>query len=228
VVALAAKVDALTSAVQAQNSSRETLDYALKIATVMSGGAGKGLGADAVLGVLEKGLALRDRFAGSAEDRGDGDREERGDAFDVALRELVKPVAKLLESEVERRAKAKPGAGDAQPARLPAGEGDPMPATAPQWLVRIRPFIPQLVGLAREGADPELYARVVVDLMDRKLSAAEVGAIEEAAQQDGFVESLMAGLPPSTAPFTAWFQRLAVALRAELQPDVGVGGPAAG
>lgn len=220
VAALMAKVDQLAGLVAAQNSTKETLDYALRIAAVMGGGAAKAaMGPDTVFDIFEKGLDFAKRTSGGGDgDDDDGGRSD-GDPFDSALKELVRPVARLLETEVSRRART-PGAPPAQPPRLPPGGGEPMPATAPSWLLRLRPYVPQFVGLAREGADPTVYARVVVDLMDRKLSSAEMGGIEEAARGESFVADTMAALPPSCAPHTAWFQKLLEELKAELTAEV--------
>jgi hypothetical protein len=224
ILALAAKVDQLANVVAAQNSSRETLDYALKIAAVLrgaGGGGGPGLGANDVFGIFEKGLEFSRKLNGG----GDGDERDGGDAFDVALKELVKPVARLLETEVERRARIRPGAPPAAGAAPstaalpPAGGGEPMPATAPSWLVRLKPFIPQFVALARDGANPTLYADVLVDVMDRKLTAAEVAGIEEEAQNPAFVDTVLAALPPSCAPHGEWFRALLTALQTRLTAE---------
>jgi len=57
---------------------------------------------------------------------------------------------------------------------------------------------------------------VLVDVMDRKLTAAEVGAIEEEAKNPAFVDAVLAALPPSCAPYTEWFRALLTALQARL------------
>lgn len=94
-----------------------------------------------------------------------------------------------------------------------------MPASAPPWLVRLKPFIPQFVALARDGANPTLYADVLVDVMDRKLTAAEVGAIEEEAKNPAFVDVVLAALPPSCAPYGEWFRALLTALQTRLTAE---------
>lgn len=222
VAALSARLDQLTALLTAQNSSKETLDMAIRMATVMAGGSNRaGLSPESVLGILKTGVELRDRFAGEGDGGGGGGEEEGGgDMFGSALRELVRPVARLLESEVERRAQtrrlpAAPTSGAQQPTQ-PATREEPVAGNAAPWLRQLAPWIPQLLSLAREGANPRLYAEVVLDRMDRSLTAATIAAVEEAARGDDFVPNIMAALPPACQQHGEWFRTLATELKEQM------------
>lgn len=233
ITALMAKVEQLAALLQARDGTKETLDMALKIAAVFrgAGGGGGGITPDTVFNIFEKGLDFSRRLAPGEGEGGAGEGEDT-DAFGVALKELVKPVARLLETEVERRARIRPAPA---PSRVPAAPGatgaqpppgDPAEAArlamAPDWLRRVQPWIPQLLGLAREGADPVLYADVVYDLLTRKLPEAQLAAVEEAAKRDDFVATVLAALPKPCEPFREWFAVLLGSLKATLvEPPEG-------
>lgn len=207
--ALTAKVDQLAALVQANSSTKETLDLALKIAAVMGGKAAAGIGPDTVFNIFEKGLEFSRKLGGGDDS---GDRDSDDDVYATAIKELVRPVASLLQSEVERRAKLRAPVGGR--AALPPGGGSEV--NAPPWVVQLRPFVPQLLTLARENADPELYADVVYDLMERKLPAAQLHIVEEAAQDAAFVDTVVTALPAPCAPFKEWFRSLAEHLKAAM------------
>lgn len=204
VTALRDEVRNLAALLQAQSSTKDTLDLALKIAAVMGGKAAAGIGPDTVFNIFEKGLEFSRKLGGG--DYGDDDDRPRtdDDVYATAIKELVRPVASLIQSEVERRAKLQ---GPVRVALPPGG---------PSWVAQLRPFIPQLLTLARENADPELYADVVYDLMERKLPAAQLHVVEGAATEAGFVDSVVTALPAPCAPFTGWFRSLAEHLKAAM------------
>jgi hypothetical protein len=214
VVALAAKVDNLVTLLQAHNSTKETLDMALKIAAVMGGGAARGMAPDTLFTTATKLIEFSRGLAGDGVGGGGGGADNDDDLYATAVKELVKPIAALIQSEVEQRSRVRL-LNPSKPAALPAGEPVNM-AGLPPWVVQLRPFIPQLLTLARENADPELYADVVYDLMERKLPTAQLQAVEAAAADAAFVDTVLAALPPPCVPFKEWFRALASNLKAAM------------
>lgn len=220
VAALVAKVDQLAALVAANNSTKETLDYALKIAAVMGGRAQGGASPDAIFTTATKLIEFSRTLGGGGEGGGGGGEEV--DPYAVAIRELVKPVASLIQSEVERRAARERVAPGARPAQLTTGEGATV--TVPPWVVQLRPYLPQLLTLARDNADPALYADVVFDVMERRLPAAQLAAITDAAAAEGFTDTVLGALPPACVPFKEWFRVLVVNLKATLVAPSSPGG----
>jgi hypothetical protein len=215
VQALTAKLDALAAAVAAQNSTKETLNMALQIATVMNGGrnGAPGMSPDTIFNTATR-LIEFSRGLGGEHDGG-GEHSNDDDVYATAIKELVKPVAALLQTEIERRRGTTP-----PPKQITAGGTPPAPgggmANAPQWAAALAPFVPQLLTLAKEQADPELYADVVYDLMTRKLTAAQLSAVEEAAKADDFVQTVLRVLPAPCKPYTEWFTALTANLKAAM------------
>jgi hypothetical protein len=222
VAALAAKVDNLAALLQAHNSTKETLDMALKIAAVMGGGAARGMAPDTLFTTATKLIEFSRGLAGDGVGGGGGGADNDDDLYATAVKELVKPIAALIQSEVEQRSRVRL-LNPSRPAALPAGEAPNM-AGMPPWVVQLRPFIPQLLTLARENADPELYADVVYDLMERKLPTAQLQAVEAAAADAAFVDTVLAALPLPCVPFKEWFRALASNLKAAMTAPPSPGG----
>lgn len=86
----------------------------------------------------------------------------------------------------------------------------------PPWLAQLAPHLPNLLGLARDNADPGVYASVVVDNLERKLPVASLAAVETAAKDPGFVDTVIAALPPSCQPYREWFTALVRGVQTEL------------
>lgn len=209
---LSAKVDQLAGLLVAQNSAKESLDMALKIAAVMRGASAPAMSPDTIFNTATRLVEFSRGLGGGEGGGGGGDNDE--DVYAVAVRELVKPVAGLIQSEVERRTRLRV-LNPAKPAAPAAGEVQDM-AGLPAWVVQLRPYMPQLLSLARENADPELYADVVYDLLERKLPAAQLQAVEVAAADAGFVDTILSALPAPCKPFANWFRSLATGLKATL------------
>lgn len=216
VAALAAKVDQLAALMQAQNSTKETLDMALKIAAVMQGRGAPSMSPDTIFNTATKLIDFSRGLGGmGGGEGGGGGGDGDDDVYAVAVKELVKPVASLIQSEVERRSRLRV-LNPAKPPAADAGAEAPNMAGMPAWVVQLRPFIPQLLTLARENADPDLYADVVYDLMERKLPTAQLQAVEEAATNEAFVDTIMSALPAPCRQYGEWFRKLATSLKASM------------
>lgn len=132
-------------------------------------------------------------------------RAEKGDeGYSGVIEKFAPPVLSILESAARGRnggsrpppPRVAPPPSPNQPAPEPQPTMDP---NAPSWMVHLQPHIPTLLGWARMGKDPELYAAVILDNLDPG-AALEV---EEAAQADDFVEKTFAALP-MFKPYSAW------------------------
>lgn len=119
---------------------------------------------------------------------------------------------------------AAPGAGG-EPAPDAAGGGKPgagaaAPAAAgEEWLAALQPYIPDLLELAADDADPALYADLYVDQLERKqplvlefLDAKLAGDSGAAAL---FEQQFMRGVPDA-GHYPEWFSELFKELRRAL------------
>lgn len=203
VAALRAELAAVRAKLDANTSTKEMFDMALRIATVMNGRApAPGLGTSDVFRTATELIEFSKGLGGGGGGGGDG---EGG-----AVRELVHAIVPILKDEAEKRLRR----GKAPTAALPPG-GTTV-ATTGTWTDYIRPYVPQLLGLAKENADPALYADVVYDLMERKMPAARLQEIAGAAQKDDFVDVVLAALPSQAGQYAPWFKELVTNLKQTL------------
>lgn len=144
----------------------------------------------------------------------------------------VLQAAAPLFAAIAEKLRAEAGRPPRLPSPIPAsGNGAPMnrlpsqvhPAgSAPAWLDRVRPYLPQVLAFAREGRDPVETAALVL----HELPGSVYDELEEAAAAPDFVESTQARIGP-WGVYDGWLRRLLDAIRAEVLEDAGEDGPAA-
>lgn len=145
---------------------------------------------------------LKDIFLAGIEAKqaAEGGGEEEG--YMPVLKAFAGPIAKVLDQAVthDRSRMVAAGSVPVQPhAPLPAAA--PPPALPPGlgWLIHLQPHLPTLLGWAKAGKDPDLYAEVILDNI-------EPGAqmeIAQATQDPEFVSKTLAALP-MFVPYSAW------------------------
>lgn len=179
-----------------------------------------------VLATFREGLKLgRDVSAATAGGGGEGP-SDFASAMGAAA-PLLGAIAESVKTEVEmkrRRLLASPASRPAAPA-APAAPGPSLPpadaTVRPLWMQRVRPYVPQLVALARGRKDAALYADLTLDQID-EVTYAE---IRDAAQAPEFVDAAMAAFPElAAADVATWAREFLGHIRAALTgPDDDAG-----
>lgn len=156
-----------------------------------------------------------------------GGSGEGGEGIAGAIVEGVHTLAGLVRRQEQLAPGAPPAAPGAggEPAPDAAGGGKPgAGAAAPaavgeEWLAALQPYIPDLLELAADDADPALYADLYVDQLERKqplvlefLDAKLAGDSGGAAL---FEQQFMRGVPDA-GQYPDWFSELFKELRRAL------------
>lgn len=188
-----------------------------------------------LIGTIAGVLDLLDRRGGN----GGGEGNDSGlglkmvDAMITGFREISAaqraggaPARRVVGHIDERGATRTP---PASPAATPPTE--PAPATAPEATVKLqqpetgsvvdvtklKPYITQLVDLAKKDRDPSLYAAVMLDGLDMKLPQVIAFLEEQRTPEDRQrLQVNLLGAFPETAPYAGWFDQFFTALWAEL------------
>lgn len=142
---------------------------------------------------------LKDIFLAGIEAKqaAEGGGEE---GYAPVLKAFAGPIAKVLDSAMGAdRRRMMAGSMPVQPT-APAPQ--PAPAALPPgqaWMVHLQPHLNTLLGWAKAGKDPELYAEVILDNIEPGAQM-EIG---QAAQDPEFVSKTLAALP-MFIPYSAW------------------------
>jgi hypothetical protein len=200
--------------------AREATELALRMAELMRPQQAPEMGSDAMIKLLQAGVDLG-RSAEHPED----------DGMMGVVKHFAKPLGDILTSTLERERRAPPLSGVPvaangqviRPAVSAALSAPEVPMTGPAWLVHLRPHLPTILGWARAGKDPGLYAEVIVD----NLGAGARLELESRAKEDGFVDQVLASLTPEFQPYSAWCTEILTNVKDILTIEMPDGDPAA-
>lgn len=182
-----------------QFGAREAMELALRMAEQMKPApVAQEFGADAMIKLLQAGIDMGRSAEGKDDDGG----------LAGVAKMFAGPISKILETSMERERRAPPLSGVPaaangqviRPAVSTALAAAEVPMAGPAWLIHLRPHLPTILGWARAGKDPGLYAEVIVD----NLSPGARLELEARAKEDGFVDQALAGLPVEFQPYSAW------------------------
>lgn len=152
------------------------------------------------------------RDAGAMSGGRDDDDGDRG--YSLVLETVGRPLAKLLERRIDeeaeerRRPPALPVARTAPAAPLPARTPAPAAADTPgadvgvMWWLKLRPYIPKLLRLAKEDRDTYGWARVILEELDDDT----VNNLQAVIHNPDLVDTV-ATVVPKAAAYREWFTR---------------------
>lgn len=206
-------------------------------------GAHSGGGMKETVETITAVLGLVDRLGGDrAPDPGDmiwkGTSAIAKALSDVAAAQRaagVKPIRRINAAPAQPAPIAPAAAAPAAPPPPPEETMPATPLSGAQLLEQLRPTVAQLVGLAAEEADPELYADVTLDRLARKkpdvlrLLVADASGTPRTAEGRAELQQQLLAAFPETQPYAQWFadffEDLWAAVDEELARPQGSGNP---
>jgi len=163
--------------------------------------------------------------AGSLSGGRDDDDGDKG--YSLVLETVGRPLAKLLERRIDeeaeerrRRPPALPSPRTAPaaiaPPRAPAPAA-PVAESAPgMWWLKLRPYIPKLIRLAKEDRDTYGWARVILEELDDNTVTKLQGVLHDEKLID-----MIATVVPEAAVYRDWLTRFFEDVAAILEDDDG-------
>lgn len=123
------------------------------------------------------------------------------EGYGPVLKAFAGPIAKVLDSAMgaDRRRMMAGSVPVTQPQQVAPPPAQPALPPGQAWLVHLQPHLNTLLGWAKAGKDPELYAEVILDNID---PGAQM-EIAQAALDPEFVTKTLAALP-MFVPYSAW------------------------
>jgi len=141
----------------------------------------------------------------------------KDDGFGGVIREVAQPLSRLVDVHVRQQ--------EAALNRPPAPAPAPAPRAAPDdgrpgWWPQFGSVVPQLLGWARKGGDPEAYA----DFLLQEVPDTALGPIHNhLSRGDEFLREWHAAVPEA-ASYAEWFERFFRRLLAGISWDDGADG----
>lgn len=195
------------------DGDEDVFNKAIRIAELMKGESKGGLSEETLVSIFTRGMdtaeKINQRFSGRA--TGDGDGEGGGGDADPVMGVLNvfgPTVAKIMEKKLLEEPTARPALPPAAPAAAAPVTPPPTPApvaeapVGPVWLIHLKPYLKDLLALAKQDKDPDLYSEVLLDRLPDNV----YDELQEFAKRDDFVELVLTNLPAEFQPYPVYMK----------------------